>query len=240
MGNYAKWIGGGLGWAFGGPIGALIGYAFGSVIGNLRVEVGGQDGGVTRPGDFAASLLVLSAAVVKADGRVEKSELNYVERFYTRQFGAANAERYMLAMESILSQEFSCSEICGQIRTHMDYASRVQLLHFLFGIAKADDHVAKEEVRTIFNIAMDMGVSTPDFESVQAMFYKETASAYKILEISPEASDGEIKKAFRLMAVKFHPDKVAHLGEEFQSAAHEKFQRVNEAYDSIKKERGFN
>ena len=121
----------------------------------------------------------------------------------------------------------------------MDYSSRVQLLHYLFGIAKSDQHVDKLEVKTIFTIAMDMGVSSADFESVQAMFYKDSESAYKILEITPQATPEEIKKAYRAMAVKFHPDKVTHLGEEFQKAAHEKFQKVNDAYESLKKERSF-
>jgi DnaJ like chaperone protein len=58
------------------------------------------------------------------------------------------------------------------------------------------------------------------------------------LEIDSSASDELLKKAYRKMAIKYHPDKISHLGEEFQNAAKEKFQKVNDAYETIKKERG--
>ena len=82
-----------------------------------------------------------------------------------------------------------------------------------------------------------MGISDKDFESIQAMFIPNTDSDYKILEIDRSASDEEVKKAYRRMAMKYHPDKVSHLGEDFQNAAKEKFQKVNQAYENIKKER---
>ena len=72
------------------------------------------------------------------------------------------------------------------------------------------------------------------------MFVKNTESAYKILEISPEASNEEVKKAYKRMAIKYHPDKVSHLGEDVQRQAKEKFQQLNAAYEEIKKERGMN
>ena len=61
---------------------------------------------------------------------------------------------------------------------------------------------------------------------------------YKILEVSPDASDDEVKKAYRVAAMKHHPDKVSHLGEDVRKKAEEKFAKVNEAYDKIKAARG--
>ncbi len=72
------------------------------------------------------------------------------------------------------------------------------------------------------------------------MFVKDINSAYKVLEISPEATDDEVKAAYRKMAVKYHPDKVAHLGDDIQHAAKEKFQHLSAAYEEIKKQRGMN
>ena len=78
-----------------------------------------------------------------------------------------------------------------------------------------------------------------DFESIKAMFYKSSDTAYKILEIEPNATPTEIKKAYRKMAKKYHPDKVLHLGKEHQKGAEEKFRKVQEAYEHLQKEKQF-
>ena len=83
-----------------------------------------------------------------------------------------------------------------------------------------------------------MGVMLSDFHSVKAMFIKETNSAYKILGIEPTATDEEVKKAYREMAKKNHPDLVNNLGEDVRQAAVKKFQEINDAYETIKKQRG--
>jgi DnaJ like chaperone protein len=110
----------------------------------------------------------------------------------------------------------------------------------LFGVAQADGKVDISELNAIASISRYMGVSAKDFESIKSMFVAAVDSSYKILEIEKTATDDEVKKAYRKMAVKFHPDKVSHLGEDFQKKAKEKFQKVNEAYEQIKKERGMN
>jgi DnaJ like chaperone protein len=124
------------------------------------------------------------------------------------------------------------------VRQYMDYSSRLQLLHYLFGIASADGGFNVREIEMAFRIAQLLGIRQPDIESVKAMFVKDTQSAYKILEIQPDVSDEEVKKAYRKMALKYHPDRVAHLGDDVQKAANKKFQELNAAYESVKKERG--
>ncbi len=248
MGKYGKWIGLGLGWAFAGPIGGLLGMVFGSMYdgmesGKFEYSEGRHpyvDGNVnrTRPGDFAASLIILSAAIMKADGKVLKSELDFVKQFFTQQFGAGLAKDNILMLREILKQEIDVRAVSGQIKQYMDYSSRLQLLHYLFGISQADGHIHAKEVEMIELISSYLGISNPDFTSVKAMFYKDINRSYEILEITVEATDEEVKKAYRKMAVKYHPDKVSHLGKEFQKAAKEKFQEVNAAYEQIKKERG--
>ena len=120
----------------------------------------------------------------------------------------------------------------------MDYSSRLQLLHYLFGIANADGVFSPEELNFINTISDYMGVTNSDFLSIKAMFIRETDSAYKILGIDPSATDEEVKRAYREMAKKNHPDLVSNLGEEVRQAAEKKFQEVNAAYESIKKQRG--
>jgi len=236
MAKYGKWIGGGLGWAFGGPIGGIVGFLIGSVYdSSSKVK---QNSRITRQGDFAVSLLVISSVVMKANQKIKKSELDYVKGFLVTNFGEEKAKEALLMLREILQQDVPVEDVCRQLRVNMDIASRLQLMHYLFGIANADGFVDKNEVATIERIAKLMGIREQDFMSVKNMFVKDHDASYKILEISKDASDEEVKKAYRRMAVKYHPDKVAHLGEDVQKAAKEKFQKVVDAYDNIKKERG--
>jgi DnaJ like chaperone protein len=246
--KYAKWIGGGLGWAFGGPIGALLGYALGNLYDKQGDEPYREPGRrpsgsrathrATRVGDFEVSLLILSAQVIKADGRVDERELSFVREHFKKLFGEAKAaESFKLFKTVVNNQSVSTRQICLQIQQNMDHASRLQLVHFLFGVAQADGHVAEAELDTIQTIANYMRIRPADFQSLKAMFYKSSEADYQVLEVSPKASDDEIKKAYRKMAIKYHPDKVAHLGEEIQAGAKEKFQAVQQAYDRICKER---
>jgi DnaJ like chaperone protein len=241
MANYIKWIGGGLGWAMGGPIGGLIGFFFGSMFDNMNsplADYKAPSGRVTtKPGDFSVSLLILSAAVMRSDGKVMRSELDFVRNFFMQQFGHETTEAQMPMLREILKQDIDLPQICFQIKQYMDYPSRLQLLHFLFGVAQADGTFHPTEVETIEQIAHLFGIRQPDFTSVKAMFVKDTTSAYKILELSPEATDEEVKKAYRKMALKYHPDRVTHLGEDVQKAANAKFQELNAAYNEIKKQR---
>ncbi len=241
MAKFGKWIGGGLGWAFGGPIGAIIGFTVGSMFdgGTSQVQKGSVTGfsGRTTTGGYVMSLLVLVAAVMKADGKVLKSELDYVKKFLVQNFGQSSAAEAIKILQDLLKQTIPVDEVCQQIRQNMNYSARLQLVHFMFGIAQADGHIDITEKKLIAHICGQMGITDSDFESIQAMFVPNTDSDYRILEIEVTATDIELKKAYRRMAMKYHPDKVSNLGEDFQNAAKEKFQKVNQAYENIKKER---
>jgi len=234
--SYAKWVGGGLGWAFGGPIGGILGFMFGSMFDGMNS--GKYEYGQTQTGDFAVSLLVLTAAVMKADGTAKKSELNYVRRFYENNFGVEKAGQYIKMLGQLLKQELDVRQVGAQIGQFMDYSSRMMLLQYLFGITQADGDYHPKEVEMVRTISGYMGIGRKDYESIKAMFIKDTGSAYQILEVSPDVTDEELKKAYRELAKKHHPDKVAHLGAEVKKAAEEKFTKLNAAYDAIKVERG--
>ena len=236
--KYGKWIGGGLGWAFGGPIGAILGFAMGSMLDGVKVERTFYQG--TARGDFAMSLLVLSAAVMKADGKVVKSELEYVRNFFLQQFGSEESQRLILILREVLHQEINIVDVSTQVGHYMDYPLRLQLLHYLFGIASADGLVDTAEEKVLEQISSGMGVDSSDFTSIRAMFVKDINSAYDILEITPNATDHEVKKAYRRLAIQYHPDKVAHLGDDIKKSATGKFQALNAAYEQIKKQRGMN
>jgi DnaJ like chaperone protein len=243
MAKFGKWIGGGLGWAVGGPIGAIFGFIIGSIVDGSSAQIQTHSGrttgysGRTTTGGYVMSLLVLTAAVMKADGKVVKSELDYVKKFMVQNFGTASAQEAVKMLRDILKQTIPVNEVCRQIQMNMNYSARLQLLHFLFGVAQADGHVDETERKVVEQIAHEMGIGNSDFESIQAMFVRNIDADYKILEIEPNASNDELKKAYRRMAMKYHPDKVSHLGNDFQKAAKDKFQKVSQAYENIKKER---
>jgi DnaJ like chaperone protein len=243
MTKFGKWVGLGLGWALGGPIGGILGLAVGSIFDSGSNAVPGKGRDVrtkTLRGDYAASLLVLIAAVMKADGRVMKSELDYVRRYFVSRFGEDTASEAVVMLRDILKQEIPLRDVTNQLSQKLDYSYRLEMLHFLFGIASADGSVSDPENEVIHKISGYMAITGSDFESIRAMFVSQTDASYRILEIEPVTSDEDVKKAFRRMAMKYHPDKVSHLGEDFKKVAHEKFRKVQSAYDQIKKERGLN
>lgn len=254
--SFSKWIGAGLGWSFGGPIGAIIGMVLGSIIDSVsnngapllgdwqsdqkkQPSYRRQAQPQTQPGDFEVSLLILASVVIKSDGHQDQRELDFVRQQFVNMYGQQRANNAFRLFKGINQQQIPVRQVCLQIQQMMDHASRLQLLHFLFGIARADGMVTDNEVNQIHTISGYLGISSRDFESIKAMFYDSSDNAYKILEITKEATVDEIKAAYRKMAKKYHPDRVIHLGEAHQKGAVEKFRQVQDAYEKLKKERGF-
>ena len=245
---------------FGGSLlGAFLGLAVGTLVDNYQRLMTGAKAQAKKEGrafspedlfqyyqqrstssnDVPTMLMALSAAVMKADGKVLKSELNYVKAFINQQFGQQYSGKHLQVLKRFLdSGDIPLQRICQDIKMRMQPAVRAQLLHYLFGIAKADGDVSDSEIKVIQQIAGMMGVSKADFISVKNMFYRDVDSDFKVLGIASDATDDEVKKAYRKMAIKFHPDKVAQMGDEYQKGAKEKFQRIQESYDAIKKRRG--
>jgi DnaJ like chaperone protein len=176
---------------------------------------------------------------MKADKKLLKSELDFVKDFLVRTFGQDHGRDLMILFKDILEQEYPLRDVCAQIKRHMDHPARLEMVHLLFGLAQADGHIAESEAEVIKTISGYLGISATDFDSIQAMFVKDTGAAYLILEVDEGAGKDDVKKAFRKMANKYHPDKVAHLGEDFGAIAEEKFKAINDAYQQIKDERGW-
>ena len=238
MEKFTRWIAGGLGWAFFGPLGGILGFVVGSFIDNEKgISQLQFDSGKTTTGDFAVSLLVLVAAVMKVDGKVMRTELNYAKNYFIRVFGESAAGEATMLLRDILKQDIDIKGVTAQIKARLDYSSRLQMLHFLYGVANADKQIHPGELNLLQFIAGYLGLSSKDSDSIKAMFVDDTDGAYKILEIDRSATNEDVKKAYRTMALKYHPDKVSYLGEDIRKAANEKFQKVNEAYEKIKKER---
>ena len=187
---------------------------------------------------FFVSLLILSSAVIKADGKVQQKELDFVRDFFRKNFGEDAATQAMQMLSQLNAQQVNIYSVGDQIASNMNYSQRLQLFQYLVQIAMADGDFSASEKSVLEAIGSVIRLTSSDAASVIAMYYKEADAAYTILEISPSATDDEVWTAYRRMAMKYHPDRVATLGEDVQKAAEEKFKKVQEAYESIKKQRG--
>ena len=241
-----KWILGGLGFAVGGPIGAVIGVVIGALFDNSKSILKQEEWQSTHShrrtthGDIRVSIIVLIACVIKADGRVLKSEINYIKPFFVRHFGEDGAKQALQLLKELLNQHIDPVTIAQQIAMHVNYSTRLELVRLLLEVAKSDGEIDPKELAVIELIVVNLSVQSADYQSILALYqrHKDNNWAYTALEISPTATDEEVKKAYRRMAMKYHPDKVANSGEEIRKQATEKFRGINEAYEHIKQQRG--
>ena len=242
-----KWFTAILGYTFFRLPGAILGFLLGSFLENFT---GSNQGGgrtiledITRqsvsPADFELNLLSLCSIIIKADGSVNQKELDYVRQYFVATYGKDRANAIFRTFNDVIKKrEVSAQRICQYLNQRTRYEVRLQLLHFLFGIANSDGQVSQAEFNKLKELAGYFRIGNYDFESIKAMFYKDANQAYKILEVEKSASDDEVKKAYRKMAKKYHPDKVVTQNEAIKRGAEEKFKEVQKAYETIQKERG--
>ena len=242
-----KWILGTLGFVLGGPIGSIIGVLIASLFEKSGLDNQTSSGTSrtyrtqrTTAGDVNVSIIVLIACVIKSDGRVLKSEINYIKPFLLRTFGEAGAKQALLLLKELLKQDIDAKAVAQQIGQHINYSTRLELVHLLLAVANADGELHELELEIISSISMNMSVQDADYQSILALYQrsKDANWAYTALEITSSATNEEVKKAYRRMAMKYHPDKVANAGEEIRQQATDKFRAINEAYEHIKQQRG--
>lgn len=241
-----KWVAALIGFFIRGIVGAVLGFFVGSLLDGLGGSSKSsrsvfQD--FTRqsvsPADFELNLLSLCSIIIKADGQVSQRELDYVRQYFLSTYGKEKANAIFRTFNEVIKKrEVSAQRICTYMVQRTRYEVRLQLLHFLFGIAQADGQVSQAETSKLREIAGYLRVGMHDFESIMAMFIKSADNAYKILEIERSATDEEVKKAYRTMAKKYHPDRVVTEDKAIQKGAEEKFKEVQKAYETIQKERG--
>ena len=268
MSSFTKWLFAGLGWAFGGPIGALLGYWIGKAFssGSEQIENGYSSQSFHRgpyrntgtQQDVNVALMVLIAAVMKVDGQVKRSELDYVKRFLLANYGEERGKEVLKVLQQMVEKDIPIDQVCYQIKVNTDYSTRYHMVDFLFGIGGADGEFHQSELNMLRLIAQYLGISQSDYTSIHERhvgsgssgYYssdsndsRRTSSSsysrdpYKVLGIDSSATDEEVKKAYRKMAMKYHPDRVAGMGEEIQRNAAEQMKEINQAYEVIKERR---
>jgi DnaJ like chaperone protein len=241
-----RWIAAIIGYSIFRFPGAIIGFLLGSLFEGNSSSSGSRRSIFTQskqgvsPAEFELNLLSLASLVIKADGIVNQKELDFVRQYFVQAYGKEQANAtFKVFNEEIKKKQLSAQKIAAFLRNRMRYESRLQIIHFLFSVAKADGQISDPEVREINNITGFLGINHHDFESIKAMFFNNPDSAYKILEIEKTANPDQIKKAYRTMVKKYHPDKLQHMDEVYRNGAEEKFRKVQEAYEQIQKERRF-
>ncbi len=250
-----KWILGALGFVMGGPIGAIVGVVMGALFDgitgmsvysspNESSDAGGRSfSGASRHvtgGDIRITILVLIACVMKADGKVLKSEVTFIKPYLLRWYGEEGAKQALQVLKQLLERDMDYATIAAQVKDNINYSNRLEIVNILLQLAYADGEIDSSELRMIERIAAGMGVTPTDVQSMTALYMKgrDADWAYKALEIASDATDDEVKKAYRRMAMKYHPDKVTDAAQEVKDNATEKFRAIHEAYEHIKTVRG--
>lgn len=245
-------IGALIGFFSSGFFGAIVGFMIGSYVdyaygaeettsynqGSFN-SYGGYQTNQVHPSDFKNSLLILIAAVMKADGVAMKSELDLVKSMLLRTYGEQESRNMLLQLREYLKKEHNLNDVCRNLRNRMSYSPRLELVHILFRISRADGVISDAEISLIQQVATQLGVSHTDYLSLKAMFVESADADFKILDVSNSASEDEVKKAYRKLAMRFHPDRLQGLSEGEKKSAETKFLRVQKAYENIKKKKGW-
>jgi len=203
----------------------------------------------TRNG-FLFSMLTLATYVIRADGKVMHSEMEAMRSFLRQNFGEKAVEEGNQIMLRLFERQKQMEaqqpgsyrqtiiEACQQLRMVLSESQRLQLLSLLAMLAKADGHVATEEINALREITGFLGLSESELNSMLNLGATTLKQAYAVLEISEDATDDEVRAAYKRLVVKHHPDRVASLGEDVRAAAEKKMREINEAKELIYKARG--
>jgi|TARA_B100001059_G_scaffold42834_2_gene34707 DnaJ like chaperone protein len=235
-----KWVAAVIGYSFLRFPGAILGFMVGGFFeffskNSVQIRTSSY---AIKPETFQLNLLALSALIIKADGKIEQKELDFVRSFFIGQFGKDRADSIFRTFNTQIKKETQHLDQLTRVFVQQTaYETRLQILHFLFGIANADGNISNIELQKLSQVATGMRLRLPDFESIKAMFVKNTDNAFKILEVDSNASLDEIKKAYRKMAKKYHPDKLRGQDPAMIKGAEEKFREVQKAYETLMRQK---
>ena len=198
---------------------------------------------------FLFSILVLTSYIVRADQKVMHSEMEMIRQFLRQNFGEEAVTQGEQILHKLFDQQKQMGDAsfrniviqsCQQVAMHLSHSQRLQMLSFLAQVTRADGIIDPREVNALREVARALGLNDREVDSMLNLSDGSTSleAAYKVLEISPNATDDEVRKAYKKLALKHHPDRVATLGEDVKRAAEKKFQEINAAKDLIYKARG--
>jgi DnaJ like chaperone protein len=245
-----------------GPVGTIIGGFIGHLFDRASEErkfLGTTEGAQIAAGEswqgsadpvsqaqvnFLTCLIGLSLAVAGADGAVKVSHVQTMKEFFRRNFSFPTVDQDLL--QRIIDEMYRNRDridvqgLCAYYAALSTPEGRVLLLRLLFQIAGADARgVSRSEEELIRRIAASLGLGEQAFRQARAEVTRGAGRAWEVLGLSPGAGIEDIKTAYRTLSLQNHPDKVANLGSEFTRVAEERFKAIQEAYEEIRREKGF-
>lgn len=193
---------------------------------------------------FYVSVASLAAKMAKADGVVTADEVQAFDTFVRTELRLSTEERKIVA--GFFNQAKDTADdgiaVARQFKDLIGYQPQVlqMMIHLLFRIAMADGKFHPAEERYIKDVATIFNLSQMEFDQIKALFIKKNDGAYAILGVSANASDDQVKSAYKKLVIEYHPDKLMAKGvpEDFIKIANEKMSEINSAYDQVCKERG--
>jgi DnaJ like chaperone protein len=197
---------------------------------------------------FVWLLVNILIHISKIDGQVTKEEISTIHRFFQSNLGYTQTKMIWVKdlIKEALSSPATLESLLEEFRSSFAYEPRLILLELIYQILYTKRDVPEEELQVARNIATYLEISVYDQRTIEAKYKyrrqqyqateKESADQYfAVLGLEPGASPEETKKAYRKLSMKYHPDKVRHLGDEFRTIAEQKMKEINAAYDYFKK-----
>jgi DnaJ like chaperone protein len=250
-------IGGTIGFALGGPIGAVAGAAFGHTFVDkkedeyLKSIPGGNSPGRGLSSNEEAQLIFFTAAfsmlakISKADGRIHEKEIQAVERFMVQdlQLDSSGQETAKNIFRQATSSPEPFEAFARQFYTVFRFQPNIieLMMDVLLRVSAADGSISDPEEEMLLSAIGIFKYSKADYNRLKSRYVKKTDPYYAVLKCDETATDAEIKKQYRSLVREYHPDKIESKGlpEEFIKFANDKFNEVQEAYEHIRKARGF-
>lgn len=210
---------------------------------------------------YVKELLTFTAHMIKIDGHVSKIETEYVNKFLYREYGRRKQKKYVSIVDSYIRNGYNLEKSINSVNNKCDMSSKLQLIHFLIKVSIIDGYLSTSEFQALSEITQKLNLTYHQLNSILAMYsftsekeerqkkqYKKHSVKTKtskiklalaILEITESSTNDDIKKAYRKLVVLYHPDKTMHLDKYLQKGAKEMYQKVNDAYDFLKEDKGF-
>ncbi len=197
---------------------------------------------------FVWLLVQILINIAKIDGVVSKEEISTIQRFF--QYNLHYDQTKMYWVKDLIKEAVSTTQpmetLLEEFRNTFAYEPRLILLELIYQILYTKSQVSDAELKVARDIADYLQIQDYDKRTIEAKYkygnqqqtagpHGEAAKYYAVLGLKPGADKDAIKKSYRKLSMKYHPDKVRHLGEEFRVVAEEKMKEINAAYDYFKK-----